>query len=163
MAARFESQNAVTQSIVDRLTEDPNKPPPVTRAQSERGLRASLKHDLEWLLNSRRTPDEADETLPEVLNSLYHYGLPDVSSYSINTPRDQNRLAWLLEETVTRFEPRLKNVKVSMEPLTSSGLRVVRFHIEGLLRMDPAPERISFDTVLELTSGTYKVKGEGGA
>jgi hypothetical protein len=29
--------------------------------------------------------------------------------------------------------------------------------------MDPAPEHVSFDTVLQLTSGEYQVKGEPGA
>jgi hypothetical protein len=32
-----------------------------------------------------------------------------------------------------------------------------------MLRMDPAPERIAFDTVLELTSGTYQVKSDANA
>jgi type VI secretion system protein ImpF len=35
----------------------------------------------------------------------------------------------------------------------------LRFQIEGLLIMDPAPEHISFDTVLQLASGEYQVKG----
>jgi hypothetical protein len=29
--------------------------------------------------------------------------------------------------------------------------------------MDPAPELISFDTVLQLSSGQYQVKGDSGA
>jgi predicted component of type VI protein secretion system len=29
-----------------------------------------------------------------------------------------------------------------------------------MLKMDPAPERVSFDTVLELTKGEYAIKGE---
>jgi len=36
----------------------------------------------------------------------------------------------------------------------------LRFQIQGLLRIDPAPERVTFDTVLELTSGEYQVKGD---
>ena len=39
----------------------------------------------------------------------------------------------------------------------------MRFQIEALLKMDPAPEHISFDTVLQLSSGEYQVKGDSGA
>jgi predicted component of type VI protein secretion system len=30
--------------------------------------------------------------------------------------------------------------------------------VQGLMRINPAPEEISFDTVLELSSGEYTVK-----
>jgi type VI secretion system protein ImpF len=39
--------------------------------------------------------------------------------------------------------------------------RTLRFRIEGMLVMDPAPEHVSFDTVLELTSGGYEVRNAG--
>ena len=45
----------------------------------------------------------------------------------------------------------------------SNNGRQLRFQIEALLLMDPAPELISFDTVLELASGEYQVKGEQSA
>lgn len=134
----------------------------MTRPQSVRLLKAGLKRDLEWLLNTRRNPDEAKEAYPELKNSLFNYGLPDLTHYSISSARDMNRLAWLLEGCIGAFEPRLEGIKVLMEPLTE-GSRMLRFSIEGMLRMDPAPERVSFDTVLELTSGTYQVKGDGSA
>jgi type VI secretion system protein ImpF len=84
-----------------------------------------------------------------------------MSVFSSNSTRDQSRLIWLLESAISTFEPRLEAVKVSMEPI-SPGSRMLKFQIEGMLRMDPAPERISFDTVLELTSGVYQVKGDAG-
>ena len=40
---------------------------------------------------------------------------------------------------------------------------VLRFQIEGMLMMDPAPEQVSFDTVLQIASGEYQVKGDGSA
>jgi type VI secretion system protein ImpF len=130
--------------------------------QSVRLLKATLRRDLEWLLNSRRTPDEAPESSPELQHSLYNYGLPDLSSFTVQSVKDQHRLAWLVESVVAIFEPRLQGVRVNIDPMLE-GTRQLRFTIEGLLRMDPAPERVSFDTLLELTSGTYHVKGEPGA
>ena len=55
------------------------------------------------------------------------------------------------------YEPRLIDVHVTLEGSDTEDRRL-RFHIEGNLRLDPAPEEISFDTVLELSSGEYKVK-----
>ncbi len=49
-----------------------------------------------------------------------------------------------------------------MEPF-EGGYRTLRFVIEGLLCMDPAPVPIRFDTELELGKGTYEIKGEAGA
>jgi predicted component of type VI protein secretion system len=36
----------------------------------------------------------------------------------------------------------------------------MRFLIAGWLRMDPAPQQVSFDTRLELARGEYRVAGE---
>ena len=38
---------------------------------------------------------------------------------------------------------------------------MVRFQVEALLRMDPSPEHVVFDTVLEVARGEYAVEGEG--
>jgi predicted component of type VI protein secretion system len=45
---------------------------------------------------------------------------------------------------------------VSIEPSTDV-VRGIHFRIEGLLRMDPAPEPVFFDTLLEVSKGEYKV------
>ena len=53
-----------------------------------------------------------------------------------------------------------RSVRVRAVDDTNLGPRILRFQIEALLKMDPAPEQIVFDTVLQLNSGEYKVKGE---
>ena len=58
--ARWEPEQTVTQSVLDRLIDrEPasRSEAALTRAQSVRQLKVSLRRDLEWLLNSRRTPD----------------------------------------------------------------------------------------------------------
>jgi type VI secretion system protein ImpF len=144
----------ITQSLIDRLTSaDPKLTP-------ERQLKASLRRDLEWLLNTRRIVVPPPESLIELNRSLYVYGLPDFSSYSLSSPKDRNKLVRFLETTIAIFEPRLVDVKVTPMEMTGTTARIMRFQIEGLLLMDPAPEQVSFDTVLQLTSGEYQVKGE---
>ncbi|HLE61860.1 MAG TPA: GPW/gp25 family protein, partial [Pyrinomonadaceae bacterium] len=63
------------------------------------------------------------------------------------------------EEAVRRFEQRLDNVVVSVEPVKSTE-RILRFRIDAHLRIDPAPEPITFDTVLQLGNGEYTVRAE---
>jgi type VI secretion system protein ImpF len=78
----------------------------------------------------------------------------------LNSPRDRQRLLHLVEQTIEIFEPRLIQVRVGALDNASSGPRILRFQIEGLLKMDPAPEQVLFDTVLQLNSGEYQIKGD---
>ncbi|MFZ0319231.1 MAG: type VI secretion system baseplate subunit TssE [Candidatus Sulfotelmatobacter sp.] len=155
----------VTLSVLDRLIDkDPKSSMevPLTRAQSLRELKIAIKRDLEWLLNTRRTIDPAPDSAYETARSVYHYGFADISSKSLLSVRDQNELVRQMESAIAVFEPRLKRPKVRMERV-EGGYRALRFVIEGLLCMDPAPEPVRFDTVLELNKGQYEVKGEDGA
>lgn len=158
--ARFEPELIITQSLLDRLSDDkPHLPSDKqsTRAESLRDFKAALRRDLEWLLNTRQTLQPASPEFRSLFYSLYNYGLPDLMSLSAQSVRDRTLLQRCLQEAVEIFESRLSNVRVVSEPVLHAG-RMLRFRIEGLARMDPAPEHVSFDTVLELTSGTYEVK-----
>jgi len=158
--ASNDKEGPVTLSVLDRLIDqepDRRLEPPMTRAQSLRELRAALRRDLEWLFNTRSTIEEPPESLPEVERSVYNYGVHDTSSLSLRSPADQEYLAKSIKNAIAFFEPRLMGVKVSIEPFTDE-VRGIHFNIEGLLRMDPAPEPVFFDTLLEPSSGEYRVK-----
>lgn len=155
---------AVTLSVLDRLIDnDPDTSVEAipTRTQSVRQLKDGLRRDLEWLLNTRRIAVPPDESLKEVNRSLYVYGLPDFTHYALNSPKDQAKLVRFLHLTAKLFEPRLANVKIVPLEGPAGKTRTLRFRIDGLLVMDPAPEHVSFDTVLELTSGQYEVQNAG--
>jgi type VI secretion system protein ImpF len=163
--AKRDISGPVTLSVLDRLIDkDPkvSMEVPLTRAQSLRELKIAIKRDLEWLLNTRRTIDPAPDSAHETVRSVYHYGFADISSKSLLSVRDQNELVRQMESAIAVFEPRLKRPKVRMERV-EGGYRALRFVIEGLLCMDPAPEPVRFDTVLELGKGQYEVKGEDSA
>ena len=161
--ARYDPEPNVTISVLDRLIDMEPKVSTEAlqnRAHSLRQLKASLRRDLEWLLNTRRTPDAVSEMeATQLKSSLYNYGLPDISSLGVHSSQDQNRLLWMMETAVTHFEPRIQGARVTLEPLEGNS-KIMRFQIHGMLRIDPAPERVTFDTVLELTKGEYEVKGE---
>jgi len=156
----LDKEGPVTLSVLDRLMDEEPKrtqEPPMSRAQSLRELRAALRRDLEWLFNSRATIEESPESLKEVERSVYNYGIQDTSSLYLRSGKDQEALARSIKTAITFFEPRLQSVKVVIQP-ASDDTRGLHFTIDGLLRMDPAPEPIFFDTLLEPTSGEYKVK-----
>ena len=148
-------------SVLDRLIDqEPERKlePPLTRAQSLRELKAALRRDLEWLLNTRRMIEGSPASLKELEHSLYNYGLPDISSLYLRSPNDQQTLLEAIKTAIDFFEPRVLNIKVTLEP-GADDTRIIHFGIEGLLRMDPAPEHVFFDTVLEPMSGQYQVNG----
>jgi len=164
MARPSDYATAVTLSMLDRLVdEEPETSVEAlpTRSQSVRQLKDALRRDLEWLLNTRRIAVPPDESLKELNRSVYCFGLPDFAAYSLNSVKDRGKLIRALQSTLKIFEPRLANVRIVPLEEKTSGTRTLRFRIEGLLVMDPAPEHVSFDTVLELTSGDYEVRSAG--
>jgi len=165
--SRAELEQTVQQSLLDRLIDlSPNEKSEgaITWAQSVRDLKRSVHRDLESLLNTRRTPNAATEALPELKASLYNYGLPDISSMSRDAHDSRTRLLRLVEEAISTFEPRLANVRASLvEDSAGANRRDLHFVIHALLRMDPNPEPVLFDTTLDASSGAYQVTGDAGA
>lgn len=155
------TDRTVRLTVIDRLIDDDPKllsDPSVSWAESVRQLKEAVLRDLEWLLNTRRIIEPAPDTYPEVQRSLYHYGLPDVSSVSKDSPLALRVLVQQMEDCIKLFEPRLDNVRVQLlEKLPSQ--RDLRFVIEAMLRMEPNPERIVFDTVLEAVRGEFRIEG----
>jgi type VI secretion system protein ImpF len=151
---------AVQQGLLDRLIDlDPERQVEghLTRAESLRRLRASVRRDIEWLLNTVKV-NEAPPGLVELKKSLYTYGIPDLASMSLESPQDGQRLLRGLEMAIARFEPRLANVRVTSSDRITRKRMFIEFHIDALLLIDPLPELLSFDTVFEVARGAYKVK-----
>lgn len=163
---RWEPEHTVTQSVLERLIDrEPKEQQEMapTRAQSVRQLKSSLRRDLDWLLNTRRTPEAVGSEYQEVERSVFNYGIPDLTSLSWQSERDRQRLGRIIEVALEIFEPRLRRVRVVPIGEISGTSFVLRFQIEGMLQMSPAPEHISFDTVLQVSTGEYQVKGDPSA
>lgn len=160
-------------SVLDRLLDyepEVSSEPAPSRAKSLRQMKQSVRRDLEWLLNARQSsPAERGggasaggdaataEQGGELQNSLATYGLPDFSAASIVSVLDQNRIRRALETAVRIFEPRLRDVVVTLLPAPESE-RALRFRIDARLRIEPAPEPVTFDTVLHIHSGEYRIE-----
>lgn len=157
--ARQDSEIRITPSIYDRLLDfepDVKREAPKSRAQSLRELKIAVRRDLESLLNTRCMIDHIPERLEEVNSSLAIYGLPDITGVAIKSMSEQHRLVGLMKTAIRVFEPRLMNVEISLEPI-SDVQRILRFRIDAQLKVDPIPEPITFDTVLQMGSGEFEV------
>jgi type VI secretion system protein ImpF len=157
--SRTDNEIRITPSVLDRLLDfepDMSREAPKSRSKSLRELKLSVRRDLEWLLNSRSFPEEIDDRLEEVKKSVIVYGLPDITGISAKSHIEQKRLSDALENAIKIFEPRFLNLKVTLEPVNNID-RLLKFRIEAQLNVEPAPEPIAFDTVLQLGSGDFEV------
>jgi type VI secretion system protein ImpF len=158
-----EEDRPVQESVIDRLIGDDAEVSSITRGRSVRELKGAVRRDLEWLLNTRAVAFPPPESLQNVRESVYTYGVSDITSLSADDPKARVRLRNMIEEAIRIFEPRLMSVQVTESSTGEGGARQLRFSIQAVLRMDPSPERVSFDTVLDVSRGQYAVKGESGA
>ena len=164
--AKPDTELNVTQSLAERLVDlEPrvSADASVSRSQSVRQMKAFLRRDLEWLLNTRRIADIPQEGPEEINRSMLVYGLPDLSALSMATAADRARLTRQVAAAIAIFEPRLAAVRVSLVESSEPSRKDVRMRIEAMLRMDPVPEPISFDTTLQLATGEYQIRGDRGA
>ncbi len=158
MAARDENTR-ITLSVFDRLIDlDPASSTEIeaSRATSLRELKNAVRRDLEWLLNTRCHADDDVSENAEVRRSVAFYGLPDILGMSPKNPAEQKRLTKALETAIKQFEPRFLNPVVTLEPVDAVD-RQLRFRIEASLDIEPTPETVVFDTVLQTGSGEFAV------
>lgn len=150
----------ITPSILDRLTdyEPGNQNEPARdRFQTLRELKNAVKRDMEALLNTRVPLYPISADLEEVPRSVAAYGLPDFTSVGVNNPEEQNMMTSTIERALETFEPRFVGVRVSLEPVDNLS-KQVRFRIEANLDIEPSPEPVVFDTVLQSGSCEFKVE-----
>ncbi len=150
--------NTLRGSILDRLMRD-SSPESQTWEASIATFKANLLRDLEWLLNTRESGDPAEAPYSELERSIYNYGLPDFASMAADSGSTRTRLQRSIEREIELFEPRLKDVRVTVSDEGKGGVRAMRFEIEAMLRLDPDPERVEFDMELEMADGRFSLKG----
>ena len=146
-------------SILDRLIdEEPglSREPAQHRTFTIGQVKAAVTRDLENLLNTRRNIQVPPATFEELNNSLFVYGVRDYTAQNPRSPAAKRQLRLDLEQTLMRFEPRLRNVTVQVEPSTTSE-RNLRFRISALLVADPVTEPVTFDTFFDANRGEYVI------
>lgn len=159
--ARIRPEHPLVSSILDRLLDDePDVPREVlpSRAQQLRALKQAVRRDLQNLLNTRVRCLDLPPGLEEIKKSLVTYGIPDFTGAPLGSAPEREALGRGLQAILRRYEPRFKNVQVRLLDSTEPLDRTLRFQIDALLHVEPAPEPVVF-SVRKLASGDFEVQG----
>lgn len=117
----------------------------------------AVARDLEALLNTRAVVDaDALTGYPECGHSLVTYGLTDFADRSLSSPSDRAHICKCLEETIARHEPRLRNVKATLE-LRDDAVNRLKFSISALLVARTSEEPVNFDALLQPSTLQYSI------
>lgn len=152
-----QDQQTLQPSILDRLIDEApelsHEPVPY-RYFTIGQVKAAVTRDLDNLLNTRRNIVVPPAAFEELNNSLFVYGVRDYTAQNPRSPAAKQQLRLDLEQTLVRFEPRLRNVTVQIEAVAVNE-RNLRFRISALLVVDPVTEPVTFDTFFDANRGEY--------
>ncbi len=147
--------------LLDRLIDDApdqERDPPMSVADSMVALRNSVRRDLEALLNARRRWRSWPTRLTQLAASPMGYGIPDFASGAFNDAGRREELRLEVEDTIRRFEPRFLSVRVQLVDMKDQLDTTLRLRIEAVLHAEPAPEAITFDTLVDPSTDDVVVR-----
>lgn len=146
--------------LVDREPWKVREAPP-RRTLDRKGLRESVRRELERLFNTR-SPLPASrlaEMAPED-RTVADYGIPDPASFAPANPEDRREIAELLRRSVAAYEPRLQHVVVEARTLPDQPERLI-FALGGALLIDGVPEPVTFPVVFRRGRGEVRILEHG--
>ena len=120
-------------------------------------VKDSVAADLEALLNTRAAfLEDVLQPYPECRRSIVSYGLCDFSGMSLASIDDRTYICKSLEQTISRHEPRLRNLRATLE-LDQRSVNKLNFAITALLVLHESKEPVSFDAVLQPSTLQYAI------
>jgi type VI secretion system protein ImpF len=147
--------------LLDRLIDDApdqERDPAVSATDSMIALRNAVRRDLEALLNARRCWRSWPSRLTELATSPLGYGIPDFASGAFSDAGRREELRIEIEDTIRRFEPRFLSVRVQLVDNRERLETTLRLRIEAVLHAEPAPEAVTFDTLVDPTTDAVVVR-----
>lgn len=117
-------------------------------------LKVSVRRELERLLNTRCSIPL--HRLAEEERSVINYGIPDFSSLSPHNADDHALIASILGQTITAFEPRLRNVRVDVGAGFGAE-SALWLNINAELAVGMFAEPVSFPLTLNSKTGTAEM------
>lgn len=132
-----------------------------SRSSQMEKIRQEVRTHLEWLLNTRQCLPMSLDGLETLENSIVGFGLPDISGLRSGSTKDRERLESMLEEAIRKFEPRLANVRVVFNAMEQDRSRsTIHYRVSAVLQVKPFNQPVLFDTVLEVGSKSFVIRGE---
>ena len=113
-----------------------------SRVLDPAGLRASVRRELERLL-ATRCPCDA-EALERRPRTTLEYGVPDFLHLHTASVSARDEVARAVQAAVEAYEPRLRRVRVTVEPSPQESERRLRVRVDALLMVGEVAEPVSF-------------------
>jgi type VI secretion system protein ImpF len=145
--------------LFDRLDDDDDAQRD-SRSQSRKHdeWKASITRDLEALLNTRcALLPQALLSYPEVGGSVVNYGLIDFAGMCMTSDADQKRICAAVKKAISRHEPRLQNVAVTLQP-KKGAINRVDFVITAQLKSALFDEPMHFNAVFLPSLQQYSIQ-----
>jgi len=146
-------------SLLDRLIDtDPSESQESVqhRLLNAGQVKASVARDLENLMNSRRMITAIPEGMRHLADSVVTYGLKDFTARNTASMDAIQAIRKDVERATALFEPRLKNVKVTVDAGNHKEHNL-NFRISAILVVDPIREPVTFDTHFDAIQRKYVV------
>jgi type VI secretion system protein ImpF len=154
-------ERRLTGSLLDRLTEETATGAGGGASSDDHEdvaqLLLTVRRDLERLLNARRRCLPCPPELQELNRSIVEYGIPDFTGLNMSRPVEREQTRQAIERAIKHFEPRLKDVIVTVLPSEQRTDRRLHLRITAVLRTQPLPERVEFDSEVDPSTSAVGV------
>jgi type VI secretion system protein ImpF len=132
---------------------------PRLEAFNERALRATVRRDLAWLLNTTNLASLIDlEAYPHVETSVLNYGLSDLAGHTLNRRAILAR-AREIRKAIRVFEPRLASNSLTVTPAEDeTNPHALTFLIEGDITAAAQAMPVKFRTEVEAETTAVNVR-----
>lgn len=135
------------------------KPASQIERYNESAMRASVRRELNWLLNTVNLAAAEDlERYPHVKTSVLNYGLPDLTG-RVSTRGSIRSRAADIAAAIKTFEPRLDSSKLQVESSDDVGVdNAVKYVIRGDITSAVRAMPVQFYAAIEVETGEALVR-----
>jgi type VI secretion system protein ImpF len=148
-------------SVLDRLLDgDPGSQveKPISIGELADSLKGAIRRDLEDLLNARHRPIALPEGLEELERSTFEYGIADFTGANLSSTERRRKYLHGIEEAIRRHETRFSSLRVVQADERPSAHRTLHFRIEAVVRTEPAPESVLYDSHVDIPSRSFRIQ-----
>jgi type VI secretion system protein ImpF len=126
---------------------------------NEAALRATVRRELAWLLNTTHLGSVIDlEDYPEVQTSVLNYGVPDMTGKALGRRLILQR-AREIRAAIRAFEPRMEEKSLVVEPVdTTERVNSITYLIHGDITSAVQALPVKFRTDVETDTGAAVVR-----
>ena len=119
-------------------------------------IRRSIARDLEILFNTRQRLVPPPWAGPDPAASIVDFGLPAARGTDLATAAGRKEFARAIEAAIRRFEPRLRDVRVTLEP-GATPMEPLTVAIAATLAAGSSGEPVAFEASWAGGSGPVRV------